>query len=81
MVGSVLSVPGCDRICDAVLHMGRKQPGRDGTERSIDGGDLCEDVDAVSVLLDHASDPADLTLDPSQAAGERCLVVGVPRCW
>jgi hypothetical protein len=47
---------------------------RDLVESCLDRADLGEDVDAVPVLVDHALDPADLPLDPTQAALE--LVLG-----
>ena len=43
-----------------------------GVQRFRGRGDLGEDVDAVLVLLDHAGDAADLTLDAAQT-----LQVGV----
>jgi hypothetical protein len=47
----------------------------------IDGGAqgarLLEDVDAVLLALDHPADPADLALDPGEAADELRLVAGV----
>jgi len=38
-----------------------------------DGGKLGDDVDAVTILLDHAGDTANLTLDTAQALERRSL--------
>ena len=46
----------------------------DAVQRGPRRGDLGEHVDAVAVVLDHPLDPADLTLDPAQAAQQ--LVLG-----
>jgi hypothetical protein len=40
----------------------------DPPQRSAYRRDLRDDVDAVAVTLDHAGDPAHLTLDPVEAA-------------
>src|SRR4051794_10616338 len=40
--------------------------------------DLGEDVDAVLVVLHHALEPADLTLDPAQPLDVSVLAGGVP---
>ena len=46
-------------------------------EGGLDRRNLGEDVDAVPILIDHALDAADLTLDPRQARLEGDLVVAV----
>ena len=46
-------------------------------ERGLDGAHLGQDVDAVAVVVDHALDPAHLSLDAVQALLERVLVVAV----
>jgi hypothetical protein len=43
-----------------------EQAQTDPLERLRDRDDLGEDVDAVLVLVDHALQPADLTLDAAQ---------------
>src|SRR3954447_8681794 len=64
----------------AVARVAVEQPERDLVQRGLDGGDLGQDVDAVAVLVDHARDAADLTLDPGQALVELFLGGGVAAC-
>jgi hypothetical protein len=37
------------------------------SERGADGGNLRHDVDAIPIVIDHARDPAHLTLDSAQS--------------
>ena len=46
----------------------------DALERGRDGADLRKNVDAVTLVLDHFLDPANLSLDPVQALDEPRLV-------
>lgn len=45
----------------------------DLVKRGVDCGQLGQDVDAVAIVLDHALDAADLSLDPAQALEELVL--------
>ena len=54
------------RIGHAPFDMVVENPYRNAIESSMDRGDLREDVDAVFVLVDHPSDPANLALDTRQ---------------
>src|SRR6266508_2647113 len=58
----------------AVLHVVVEDGHAEALERGVHGGDLREDVDAVTVVLDHALDAAHLALDPVQALGQRLLL-------
>ena len=46
-------------------------------ERGIDRCDLREDVDAVTIVVDHPLDAADLSFDAMEALDQRLLVVAV----
>ena len=48
-----------------------------GLQRPCGSRDLLEDIDAVSVLLDHALQAPDLTLDAPQSLSDGLLVVAV----
>jgi hypothetical protein len=54
---------------------------RDLVQRGLHGGDLGQHVDAVTVVLDHALDPADLAFDAPQAFEELVLGGGVAASW
>src|SRR3546814_989996 len=60
---------------DGVLHAMSdvlvEEPDGDGLEGFGDGADLGEDVDAVGVFVDHATDAADLAFDAVEALGDR----------
>jgi hypothetical protein len=58
-----------------------KQSEGDLVERGLDRRDLGEDIDAVTVLLDHPLDPADLALDAREPAKQLILRSGVTACW
>src|SRR4051794_10874227 len=62
---------------EAVARVAVQQAERDLVQRRLDGGDLGEDVDAVAVVVDHARDAPDLTLDPGQALVELLFGGGV----
>ena len=62
---------------DAMVGVVVEQPERHLVQRRARGRDLREHVDAVAVLLDHALDPADLTLDPLQPRQQLVLGGGV----
>src|SRR5215210_6324126 len=47
---------------------------REALEGGCRGGDLREDVDAVTLVVNHPLDSAHLALDPVQALDERLLV-------
>jgi uncharacterized membrane protein YraQ (UPF0718 family)/YHS domain-containing protein len=49
-------------------------------EGSLSSADLGQDVDAVAVLLNHAFDAPNLSLDPAQASEELVLGRGVSAC-
>src|SRR4051794_20636518 len=68
---------GVGAIDDAVARVVVEQPQRDLVERGLDRGDLGQHIDAVAVLVDHALDAADLTLDAAQALEELVLGGGV----
>src|SRR5262249_11420834 len=53
-------------VVDAVLHMLAQDILLDTLQRRAHGRDLRENVDAVSLLLHHAGDAANLTFDPVQ---------------
>ena len=64
-----------------MVSMVVEQAQRNLVERGLGSADLGEDIDAVAVLLDHALDAADLTLDPSQPREQLGLGRAVsPRC-
>src|SRR3546814_16516806 len=54
-----------------------EEPDGDGLEGFGDGADLGEDVDAVGVFVDHATDAADLAFDAVEALGVVVLGDGV----
>jgi len=74
LLGGVAAADGLgDAVLDVVaehrlLHTSQRRPGR---------ADLREDVDAVTLLLDHADEPAELALDPAEPV-ELARVPGVP---
>src|SRR5262245_13429092 len=63
-----------ERARDAMVHVVVENPEREALERGVDRRDLREHVDAVPILLDHALDAPDLTLDAMQTADQRVLV-------
>ena len=70
----------------AVVGVVVEQPERDLVERRLGGADLGEDIDAVAVVLDHALDAPDLSLDALQACQQlrpwsRCSRALVPQPW
>src|SRR5215210_445218 len=75
LLGLLVAAP-VRRAHHAVFRVVLEQLERDLVERRLDRGDLGDDVDAVTVLLDHPVDPADLALDPAQAPFDPVLVLG-----
>src|SRR5262245_40038970 len=72
-----LRTAGVDGVGDAVSDVILQQAERHRLQRAGGRGDLGEDVDAVSVVLDHPLQPADLPLDPAQPGQVRLLVSAV----
>src|SRR6266487_4438727 len=58
-------------MCDVVEHDLLFHP----SERSAYRCNLRDDVDAITILIDHPRDAAHLALDPAQSLGARCLDV------
>ena len=52
-----------DAVCDVVAQ----DFFLDTPQRCTRCGDLRHDVDAITIVIHHASDPADLAFDPVQA--------------
>ena len=76
-----LGAAALDRAADAVRWCGPSSSfSATPVERPADGGDLGDDVDAVGLVGDHPTQPADLALDPRQAPQQRLLVVDVAGC-
>ena len=65
LLGSAVAVG--DRAGHASADVGVEHVDGDLLERGLDGGHLCEDVNAVGVLVDHPLEAADLPLDPAEA--------------
>src|SRR5262245_8404407 len=57
---------GAQRVGDARLDVPAEQELLDLIERSLDGGDLEQDVDAIRVAVDHPLETLHLPLDPAQ---------------
>src|SRR4029078_9614292 len=75
--GRFLRVPRGERIRHAVVHMVVQHPERQALERGVHRCDLGEDVDAITVLLDHPLDSPHLTFDAMEPLHQRLLVVTV----
>src|SRR5437016_4655388 len=73
------SAAGCHRIGHAMGQVVVEQLDSNGLERFGGRRHLIEDLDAVLVLLHHALQPADLTLDPSQPLLDSVLPIAVSR--
>jgi len=56
-----------DRMLDAMADVIAQHLVLDAAQRGADRRQLSKDVDAVSVLADHARDTAHLALDPAEA--------------
>src|SRR5690606_16407206 len=69
---------GTGRVDEAVREMLVEQLERERLQRSRGRGHLREDVDAVLVVLDHALQAADLTLDAAEPLQVTVLVLHVP---
>lgn len=72
--GAALVDRGRDAMTQVVIH----QPDCDPLQRLRRSGNLGQHVDAVPIVLDHPSDPTNLTLDPFQTLEEQFLVGFVP---
>ena len=72
-----LIVTGADVVDHAGLDVLREQFLVEGIECRLDGADLCEDIDAVAVLLDHLADAADLALNAPQARDKAFVLLAV----
>ena len=68
---------GADVVDHAGLDVLREQFLVEGIECRLDGADLCEDIDAVAVLLDHLADAADLALNAPQARDKAFVLLAV----
>src|SRR6185295_3235306 len=77
LCGRLLRVPRGERIRHAVIHMVVQHSERKTFERGVHRRDLSEDVDAVTVVLDHPLDSPHLTFDAMEPLHERLLVVTV----
>jgi hypothetical protein len=62
------TVTACDCMLDTVADMVLEDFLLNPPQRGAHRGDLRDDVDAIAVTLDHASDPAHLALDAAEAA-------------
>jgi len=56
-----------ERVLDTIRHMIPKDLFLDTPQSSADRHNLGYDIDAISVLLNHAGNTADLTFDPAQS--------------
>src|SRR2546428_13101574 len=68
-LGALLAGALGHAVADVVVE----QLERDGVERLLDGADLRQHLDAVAVVLDHARNPAHLSLDAGQALRDLLL--------
>src|SRR6266704_541572 len=68
-------VPACNRVFDAMRHVILQYFFLDAPQRGPDRRDLRDDIDAVTVLVDHLGETADLAFDPAQPFLARCLDV------
>lgn len=59
----ILLVAAGDRMLDAVGHVVTKNLFLGTAQRRPDRRNLGDDIDAVAVVLDHPSEPADLAFD------------------
>src|SRR5262245_31010964 len=57
---------GAQRVSDARLDVPAEQELLDLIERSLDGRDLEQDVDAIRLAVDHPLETLHLSLDPAQ---------------
>jgi hypothetical protein len=64
-----------DRVFDAMRHVILQNLFFDAPQRRPHGGNLRHDVDAITILLDHFGQAADLALDPAEAFLTGCLDV------
>jgi len=64
--------PSLDRVGRAVLQVVPNELPAHRPQRLMDGGDLCEDVGTVAILLHQSLQPPDLALDPPKAAEVPC---------
>src|SRR5947208_16609236 len=69
-------VAGRYRVLDAMGDMIAKDFLLDPAQRRPRRGDLGDDVDAVTVALDHAGEAANLSLDPVQPFQDGSLDLG-----
>lgn len=65
-----------DGMGGAALEVIREQALLGGAQGGVDGGELLEDVGAVSFVLDHAGEAFDLTADAGEALEEIATGVG-----
>ena len=75
-LGALLGlIPGHNGMLDAMANMILDNSIFDFGQRGAYGGNLGDNVDAISISLDHARNTADLTLNAAQAfqAGTFCL--------
>jgi hypothetical protein len=62
-------------VLDTVAHVIVEDLFLQSPQRGANRRDLRNDVDAITVVLDHARDPAHLSLDPIQSLGASHLDV------
>jgi hypothetical protein len=75
LVASVAIIAGRESLCDAGFNVAPQNNLSDLSERGLRCGDLEKNVDAVLVVLDHASDAADLAFDPLEACEYLLLIL------
>src|SRR6202049_1472697 len=73
----LLPFPAPQRVRNAMLHMIAEQRERHLVEGCFGSVHLGEDVDAIAIVIAHALDAADLSLDAVQARSQVVLVLCV----
>lgn len=64
---TVLLRSGVERMCDTMLKMVTERLLLDLVQSGTNGAELVQDVDAVSLFLDHPGDSAHLAFDAAEA--------------
>src|SRR6266496_2262011 len=64
-------------MATAMTHVVVEDLEGEAVECGRHGTDLCDDVDAVTVVLDHSLEAADLALDPVQTLDQHLLVLRI----
>src|SRR4029077_6715538 len=73
------TLAGANRFRDAVFRVVGEEQKRDSVEGRLHRTHLREDVDAVSVFLDHLLDASDLSLEPPKPPLHRSFVCRISR--